>query len=112
MTALATSGAEHVIITITGTDDSPVFCGVSATDAYVARKRRRLEPGSGSDHGTLAVSDKDVGDTATASGGCSSASVSGGGTAPAAVVTALTYGALSFGSVISDGGTRGFALDL
>src|SRR5207245_1707296 len=108
---IADSGTQHVIITVTGTNDTPVFSAVTATDpTNIAELTDASSQDLAPIHGTLTVSDKDVGDTLTASVvGSPSVTVSGGGTAPAAVVTALTSGALSLGAVTSDGGTKAIA---
>ncbi|WP_338699118.1 VCBS domain-containing protein [Bradyrhizobium sp. 26S5] len=90
---------------------APVLSGVTATDpTTVAELTDASAQNLAPIHGTLTVTDLDAGNTLTASVvGSPSVTVSGGGTAPAAVVTALTSGALSLGSVVADGGTKTIA---
>ena len=90
---------------------APVLSAVTATDPTTIAE---LADASHQDlapiHGTLTVTDLDAGNTLTASVvGSPSVNVSGGGAASAAVISALTTGALSLGSVVANGGATSIA---
>ena len=110
---ILSSSPAAVALTINAVNDAPVLSAIAAPAAVV-----EADDASAQDiaaiSGTLPVSDRDVGDTLSASVVSASVSVDGGGTVPAVLAAILTAsGALNFTGTASNGGatTLGWTYD-
>src|SRR5581483_2005322 len=101
-----TSNTQPLVVTVTGTNDDPVFSGVAQPEGVAEAASASAQDLSV--HGSLVVSDRDVGDTLTASiVGAPDVRLDGAPFVLPAGASALIAGALTFdGTVTSDGGLK------